>query len=343
LLKNIFQRGAIHGHSCYCSKTGGLKNLPTTIRPKIDPQDVHVPEGYHVEVVAAGLSFPCGMGFADDGTLYILEGGSTWPTRPAMLPRILRLDPKATLDVFGVEVFGGPRAVTYRDGYIYVSVKGGYFASIVRYDVKTGEHQVLVDKIPSGGWHEPGGPVFGPHDGLMYFANGSVSQNGVVLPSGFTVDIAKHPHAYDVPGQDVVLTGNNVWTRNPIAPFPFLVQTGPFKPFGQAAAKGEIIKGELWCSTGVWRSNPDGSNPELLAWGIRNPYGMAFSIHQLLLINLNALGAFAIAEQLGLALGLKEIIDITFQITLEKQAHQLILQEYMLETAPISILYQISV
>ena len=66
-------------------------------------------------------------------------------------------------------------------------------------------------------------------------------------------------------------------------------------------------------------------------------------IHQLLLINLNALGAFAIAEQLGLALGLKEIIDITFQITLEKQASQLVLQEYMLETAPISILYQLSV
>jgi len=65
-------------------------------------------------------------------------------------------------------------------------------------------------------------------------------------------------------------------------------------------------------------------------------------IHQLLLINVNALGAFAIAEQLGLALGLKEIIDITFRIIHEKQAHQLILQEYMLETAPISILYRLS-
>ena len=29
-----------------------------------------------------GLSLPTGMGFADDGTLYLLEGGSTWPTRP---------------------------------------------------------------------------------------------------------------------------------------------------------------------------------------------------------------------------------------------------------------------
>ncbi|MFB6367278.1 hypothetical protein ACFCP7_25170 [Paenibacillus elgii] len=58
---------------------------------------------------------------------------------------------------------------------------------------------------------------------------------------------------------------------------------------------------------------------------VRGATGSWKHIHQLLLINLNALGAFAIAEQLGLALGLKKIIDITFQIILEKQASQLVL------------------
>lgn len=250
--------------------------LPTTARPLIDPADVWVPEGYKVDVVMAGLSFPTGMGFADDGTLFILEGGSTWPTRPTLPPRILRLLPTGGVDVFATETLGGPRGVTYRDGYLYVSCKGGYLTRIVRYNVETGERQVLIEKIPSGGWHEPGGPVFGP-DGLMYFANGSVSQNGVVLPAGFTVDIAKHPDAHDVPGEDIVLTGNNVFSRDPTMPFPFLTETGAFKPFGIPAKKGEKIKGELWCSTGVWRSEADGSNPELIAWGIRNPYGMAFS------------------------------------------------------------------
>jgi glucose/arabinose dehydrogenase len=251
--------------------------LPISARPRINPDDVWVPEGYRVEVVAAGLSFPTGMGFAEDGTLYILEGGSTWPTRPALPPRILRLLPSGELEVFAVETLGGPRGVSYRDGYIYVSCKGGYLARIVRYDVKTREREVLIEKIPSGGWHEPGGPVFSPHDGLMYFANGSVSQNGVVLPSGFTVDIAKHPEAHDIPGDDIVLTGNNVTSRHPLMPFPFLTETGPFKPFGTPAKKGEVIKGELWCSSGLWRSKPDGSDVELLAWGLRNPYGLAFS------------------------------------------------------------------
>lgn len=252
-------------------------NLTTTARPIVDPDDVVVPDGYKVEVVAAGLSFHTGMGFADDGTLYILEGGSTWPTKPALPPRILRLNPDNSLEHFATETLGGSRGVTYRDGYIYVSCKGGYFARVVRYDVKTKERTILVDTIPSGGWHEPGGPVFSPHDGLMYFAHGSISQQGVALPGGFTVDFAKHPNNRDIPGENITLTGNNVFTRNPLMPFPHLTETGAFKPFGTPAKKGEVVKGELWCSSGLWRTNPDGTDAELLAWGLRNPYGLAFN------------------------------------------------------------------
>lgn len=62
-------------------------------------------------------------------------------------------------------------------------------------------------------------------------------------------------------------------------------------------------------------------------------------LRQLLLSNLDALGAFAIAEQLGLALGIPEIVEITFPIVQEKSTHQLLLQEYLLEMGPVSILY----
>jgi hypothetical protein len=111
----------------------------------------------------------------------------------------------------------------------------------------------------------------------MYFGQGSVALNGAVEAAGFTVDMAKHPYAHDVPGQDVTLSGNNVWSRNAAAAFPYLAETGPYKPFGVPARKGEVVKGELFCSTCVMRAQPDGSQPELLAWGIRNPFGMAFN------------------------------------------------------------------
>ncbi|WP_246823295.1 hypothetical protein [Terribacillus saccharophilus] len=60
-------------------------------------------------------------------------------------------------------------------------------------------------------------------------------------------------------------------------PFPYLTATGPYKPFGIPAEKGEKIKGKLWCKTGLWRFKPDGSDVELLAWGLRNPYELEFN------------------------------------------------------------------
>ncbi|MFD2215775.1 hypothetical protein [Metabacillus endolithicus] len=63
-------------------------------------------------------------------------------------------------------------------------------------------------------------------------------------------------------------------------------------------------------------------------------------MHQLLLLNQQAMGAFAVAEQLGLSLGIKEIVKATFKVVHEKTMHQLLIQEYMLEMAPISILYK---
>ncbi len=252
-----------------------LLELPIPARPRLDPRDVVVPDGYTVEVVLAGLSMPAGMGVDDDGTVYVCEGGSTWPTRPHLPGRILRLRPDDRLDVLGEEPLAGPRHIAFADGAAYVSAKGGHTSRIVRYDLASGGRTVVVDGLPDGGWHEPGGPVFGP-DGLMYFAQGSVSQNGVILPHAFIVDLARHPRTHDVPGQDVTLTGNNVVTVDPTAPYPFFATTGAFKPFGVPAEEGEIVRAELKCSSGLWRSDPDGRDMELLAWGIRNPYGMAF-------------------------------------------------------------------
>ncbi|WP_347156659.1 PQQ-dependent sugar dehydrogenase [Pontibacter chitinilyticus] len=253
-----------------------FRTLPTPARPTLDASDVVVPEGYVVEPVMAGLSFPTDITFADDGTVFVSEGGSSWPTRPYMPARVIVRHPNGETEAITMNVQAGPRGISWRDGELYMALKGGFHMQVVKYNLATGKLTVLIDQIPSGGWHEPGGPIFGP-DGLMYFGHGSVSQQGVPLPAGFTVDLAKHPNAHDVPGQDVTLTGNNVSTRDPRLPYPYLVETGAFKPFGTPAQKGEVIKGEKFCNSAVWRSRPDGTDVELLAWGIRNPFGMAIN------------------------------------------------------------------
>lgn len=63
-------------------------------------------------------------------------------------------------------------------------------------------------------------------------------------------------------------------------------------------------------------------------------------LRQLLLVNLDAIGAFATAQQLGPALGLNDFAESIFPIVWEKEKHQMLIQEYMLEMGPQAILYK---
>jgi hypothetical protein len=69
--------------------------------------------------------------------------------------------------------------------------------------------------------------------------------------------------------------------------------------------------------------------------------GGARDIRQLLLANLEAIGAFGLAEQLGLALAIEQLADAAWEVVNEKTRDQLLLQEYLLEMGPAAILYKL--
>jgi hypothetical protein len=71
--------------------------------------------------------------------------------------------------------------------------------------------------------------------------------------------------------------------------------------------------------------------------GVTGPWQ---DLHQVFMFNYNSMSAFAVAEQLGLALGIGEFPDVTFPIVAEKSADQLLLQEFALELCSLSILYR---
>jgi glucose/arabinose dehydrogenase len=52
--------------------------------------------------------------------------------------------------------------------------------------------------------------------------------------------------------------------------------TGAYKPFGTTSAPGETIRGNPKCGGAIVRFDPDGSDFELVAWGLRNPFGLSF-------------------------------------------------------------------
>lgn len=53
--------------------------------------------------------------------------------------------------------------------------------------------------------------------------------------------------------------------------------TSAFHPFAKAAPQGAVVKGQTKASGTILRMNPDGSQLEVYAWGLRNPYGVMWS------------------------------------------------------------------
>src|SRR5204863_407464 len=82
------------------------------------------------------------------------------------------------------------------------------------------------------------------------------------------------------PARDVKLTGRNFTTPNPLDPSRGKATTGAYVPFGTATTAGQVIQGALPCTGALMRvpANGGGGKPELVAWGLRNPFGLGFRV-----------------------------------------------------------------
>jgi hypothetical protein len=75
-----------------------------------------------------------------------------------------------------------------------------------------------------------------------------------------------------VPGQDIVLAGRSYAFKNVLADLAQTARTGAYEPFGT-----ETHPRQVKCSGAVLRYDPDRDNLELVTWGLRDPYGLAFA------------------------------------------------------------------
>lgn len=247
------------------------------VQERARPREVHaenivVPTGYHIEPVATGLNYPTSVTWDDDGAMYIAESTVPFGQTAQTEIRVVRYRGEGRLET----VVGGlPRLVNdiaFHGGRLYLSQQGkiSVFAD--------GQVQDLVNGLPSWGLHHNNSLAFGP-DGRLYFGQGTVSNAGVIdsyalnhlRPTGHLADC-------DIPGADVVLAGHNYETRD-LATGEKRT-TGAFSPWGTATAEGLRIPGARpgqAASGSIMSANPDGSDLRVFAWGLRNPYGLAFA------------------------------------------------------------------
>ncbi len=271
------------------SRGGGQTSFspPRVVRPS----DVAVPAGYAVHAVATGLTYPTGVAFDDTGAIYVTESGyaygEQWTT-----PRVLRVDAAGRTTVVATGGRNGPwNGLAFdgragRAGALYVA-EGGTLEGgrILRIDPANGRIATLVAGLPSRGDHHTNGPVVGP-DGWLYFGQGTVTNAAIVGEDNAEFGwLRRFPDQHDVPCADVTLRGVNTTAGGRT--------TGAFVPFGTETRAGAIVRGTLPCSGALMRVWPHGDGAvshgdgaaaaarndtlELVAWGFRNPYGLAFA------------------------------------------------------------------
>lgn len=265
--------------SCYVMRpSSGAGQTDRPHARELDPTAVKVPDGYRVELVASGLSFPVGAAIDAQGRLHVVESGYSYG-EDFTEPRLLRVDAEGRTTVVAAGGRGGPwTGVVFHSGAFYVAdgnvLEGG---KLIRISTD-GRIETLVADLPSFGDHHTNGPAVGP-DGWIYFAQGTATNSGVVGEDNAQFGwLGRKPQFHDIPGKDITLTGENFETADVLNPGSNRrVRTGAFLPFGMPSAPGQVIRGQVKCSGAVLRVRPEGGEPELVAWGFRNPFGLAFA------------------------------------------------------------------
>jgi glucose/arabinose dehydrogenase len=240
-----------------------------------EPADILLPEGYRAEVVATGLSAPVMTTFGPDGAAYVVESGHKVDDPPAIRRIDLATGRMTTTHAFTAADWVETGAVTGA-GFAGEALVVTNTDRVVRID-PDGTTRTIVDALPGRGDHQTNHPLFGP-DGKVYFGVGSATNSGIVGSDNAAYGWLKdNPDVHDVPGKDVVLAGRNYDDRDVLGDLKNTVRTGAFVPFGTETTPGQVIRGSVKASGAILRCDPDGTNLEVVAWGLRNPYGLAFT------------------------------------------------------------------
>jgi glucose/arabinose dehydrogenase len=273
----------------------------------IEVADIVVPDGFTIEAVNIGLSYPVDVTFDEEGNYYIAEaGGHTYGTKPPRAPeaRILKVFPNGQVEVLYDKVVPMTEimesassedmeeglippvtGVTYYKGNLYISHRSRYSV----YNLETKEFETIINGLPSWGEFLNAKPIF--KDEKMYWFLSTQGNSGVIEEHFvMVIDQFNKPDAREIPGEDITLTGQNFWvpTSKITMTEADSVKTGAYAALGETTTAGQVIPGEKIANGAFYVSDLDGSNIKRIAWGFRSSFGYRFSPDGRLITTMNS-------------------------------------------------------
>lgn len=226
------------------------------------------------DLVMGDLNFPTSLTFDASGVAYVAESGLPFGGA-ASGGQIWRIDRSGRRTLLARDLRPPVNGLTWHTGNLYIS-EGGDPACISRLDTD-GTRTTILQDLPGPGNYHTNMMTFGP-DGKLYFSQGAMTNAGIVGLDAYELGwLRRLPHAHDIPGYAVTLTGVNVETPNPLANGAAATAvTGAFVPFGTPTREEQRMGPSLPCTAAVMRCDAKGNNLELVAWGLRNAYGLGF-------------------------------------------------------------------
>ncbi len=226
------------------------------------------------ELVAEMLSFPTSLCFDPDGNAWVAESGLPWDGDKRG-GQVVKISKNGEKEVIADGLLHPVNGLCWYEGYLIVS-EGGYPGRISKLTIH-GERSTILDGLPGLGNYHTNMVVVGP-DEKLYFSQGALTNLGVIGMDAYELGwLGRLPHNCDVPGYDITLKGQSFETRDPLShKVGAKAYTGAFSEFGCSHPPQTKLGATLPCTASIMRCNIDGSDLELVAWGIRNAYGLGF-------------------------------------------------------------------
>lgn len=281
--------------------TTGLSLLVGTGGPAMaqdgDDRDypaIVLPDGYAIEQVVGGLTYPTSVTWDDDGTMYVAEAGGQFLEEPPP-SRILRVENgEATefLDLFeagGTDPIGG---MVWFDGNFYITHRDADDRSgaVSRVSPDGEVTQLFGGFVDSQSEHPLSDIQPGP-DGRLYIGTGPAA-NSAVVGADIAAFVERSPELHTTPCQDITLVGANFETPDFRTEDPSdTARTGAYVPFGTETTAGQVIPGDVKCGGAVIAFDPASDDPEgtleVVAWGMRNVIGVAWDTDGVMYASVN--------------------------------------------------------